>query len=195
MVGAEASAKTETPSMLAAKITMRTTRMSSNTPSKDERRDSIPAERQDVAIGGREGVNCTLFEDCVVDGFILHKIATKPSYASILKKGGTGARGYALAAAALSSIPAAYKTPTRKRAPARRITTNPNRLYLNSAATYHSIFCLRYMKNVRDAGRNLQGNCNAGVKTCTKVGDLGVFKMWINKKGIANLLSIPQVSE
>ena len=78
--------------------------MFSNTPSKDECRDSIRAERQDVAIGGRESVNCTIIEDCVVDGFILHEVETKLSYASILKKGGTGARGYALAATALSVV-------------------------------------------------------------------------------------------
>ena len=78
--------------------------MVSKTPSKGEQRDAIPAERQDVAIGGPEGVNCTLSENCVVDGFILHDIETKPSYASILKKGGKGARGYANAAAVLSSV-------------------------------------------------------------------------------------------
>ena len=29
----------------------------------------------------------------------------------------------------------------------------------------------------------------------TKIGDLGVFKMWINKGGIANLLSIPKLEK
>ena len=38
-------------------------------------------------------------------------------------------------------------------------------------------------------------NCNAGVKLSTKIGDLGVFKMWINEGGIANLLSIPQLEK
>ena len=140
MHGVAAATKVETPSMLEAKSTRLTPRMSSKTPAQVERRDLIPTERRDEAIGFREGVNCTLFEDCVVDGLILHKIATKPSYALILKKGRTGARGFALAAAALSSTPAAYKTPTRKRALTRRITTDSNKLYLDSAATYHSLF-------------------------------------------------------
>ena len=43
--------------------------------------------------------------------------------------------------------------------------------------------------------KNLQGNCNAGVKVCTQVGDLGMFKMWLNEGGIANLLSIPQLGK
>ena len=128
-----------------------------------------------MAIGDREGINCTTIEDCVVDGFILHEIKTTPSYLSILKKGGTGARGYALAAAALSSIPATYKMPPRKRAPARRHITDPNKLYLDSATTYHSMFVKWYLKNVRVAEKTLRGNCNAGVNVCTQVGDLGIF--------------------
>ena len=93
MVGAAAAAMTDTPSKLAAKITIRTTVMVSKTPSKDERRNPIPAERQDVTIGDREGVNCTTIEDCVVDGFILHEIKTTPTYSSILKKGARGRAG------------------------------------------------------------------------------------------------------
>ena len=38
-------------------------------------------------------------------------------------------------------------------------------------------------------------NYNAGVKICTHVGDLGVFKVWINKEGIANLKSIPKLEK
>ena len=93
-----------------------------------------------MVIGGREGVNCTMIQDCVVDGFILHDIETRPSYASILKKGGTGAQEYALAATALSGVPATYKMPSSERAPAKRGTCDPNKLYLDSVATYHSIF-------------------------------------------------------
>ena len=82
------------------------------------------------------------------------------------------------------------RLPTKKRA-----TTDPNKLYLDSAATYHSVFITWCLKNIRDAGRTIRGNCNAGVKLSTKVGDLGVFKMWINEGGIANLLSIPQLEK
>ena len=117
-----------------------------------------------------------------------------PSYATVLKRGAKGAQGYAAAAAALSGIPATYKLPTKmKCVPTKKqATTDPNKLYLDSAATYHSVFVTWCLKNIRDAGRIIRGNCNAGVKLSTKVGDLGVFKMWINEGGIANLLSIPQ---
>ena len=78
--------------------------------------------------------------------------------------------------------------PPRKKAP-----TDPKKLYLDSVATYHSMFITWYLQNVRDAGKTIRGNCNAGIKLCTKVSDLGVLKMWINKGGIANLISIPQL--
>ena len=130
-----------------------------------------------MAIEGRDGVNCTMIQDCVVDGFILHDIEARPSYASILKKGRTEARGYALAATALSGVPAAYKMPTSERAPAKSGTCDPNKLYLDSAATYHSVFEIWYLKNVCGARRTLQGNCNAGVKVCSKVGNLGIFEI------------------
>ena len=136
-----------------------------------------------------------MIQDCVVDGFILHDIDTRPSYASILKKGKTGARGYALAVTALSSAPATYKMPSSERAPAKRGTCDPNKLYLDSAAKYHSVFAIWCLKNMRKAGRTLRGNCNAGVKVCSKVGDLGIFEMWVNERGIANLLSIPQLEK
>ena len=41
----------------------------------------------------------------------------------------------------------------------------------------------------------IRGNFNVGVTLSTKVGSLGVFKMWINEGGIANLLSIPQLEK
>ena len=120
-----------------------------------------------------------------------------PLYATVLKQGVKGAGGYAAAAAALSGIPATYKLPTKmKRVPTKkRATTDPNKLNLDSAATYHSVFVTWCQKNIRVGGRTIHGNCNAGVKLSTKVGDLGVFKMWINKGGIANLLSIPQLEK
>ena len=57
------------------------------------------------------------------------------------------------------------------------------------------MFITWYLKNVRNAGETIGGNCNAGVKRCDKVGDLGVFKMWINEGGIANLLLILQLEK
>ena len=114
----------------------------------------------------------------------------KPSYASILKKEGKSApptRGYSLVVAALvRERKQSAQTPERA-------TTNPNKLYLDSADTYHSMFCTSLLENVCDAGKTIHGNCNACVKLSTKIGDLRVFKMWANEGGIANLLSIPQL--
>ena len=45
-------------------------------------------------------------------------------------------------------------------------------------------------------GTVLKGSCITGVTTSNKkVLMLGMFDMWINKKGIANLLSIPQLTD
>ena len=128
----------------------------------------------------------------VKEGVILHQMQVKPSYATILKKGRKSAppvRGYLLAAAALSRMK------TQSAPPAKRGTTDLKKLYLDSAATYHIMFITWYLRNVRNAGKTIRGHCNAGVKLCTKVGDLGVFKMWINEGGVANLLLIPQLEK
>ena len=61
-------------------------------PAQGMHRKAIPAEQQDVAIGGRRVHDCTLFEECVVDGFMLHENEAKQFYASIFKKRGTGAQ-------------------------------------------------------------------------------------------------------
>ena len=97
----------------------------------------------------------------------------------------------------LSGDPATYKMPTKKKSlpTKKRATTDPKKMYLDSAAMYHSMFITWFLKNIRDVGRTIRGNCNAGVKLSPKVGDLGVFKMWINEGGIANLLSIPQLEK
>ena len=67
-----------------------------------------------------------------------------PSYATVLKQGAKGARGYAAAAAALSGIPATHKVPTKmKRVPTKkRATTDPNKLYLDRRL--HTIVCLSH---------------------------------------------------
>ena len=48
------------------------------------------------------------------------------------------------------------------------------------------------LDDVHEVDTILKGNCNAGVTTSNEKGWFRTFKMWINKQGIANLLSIPQ---
>ena len=90
MAGAAAAARTDTPSKLAATDTKGKTSTIPKTPSRDERRDPIPVERQDMAIGDREGVVCTPIEDCVVDGFILDEIKSTPTCSPFFQYGGIG---------------------------------------------------------------------------------------------------------
>ena len=66
------------------------------------------------------------------------------------------------------------------------------KLYLDSCATYHSKVFDWCLDNEHDVSVYLTGHCNAGTTTCKKKGYYGVFKMWLNKNGIANLMSILQ---
>ena len=75
----------------------------------------------------------------------------------------------------------------------KRLTLDAYKLYLDSCATYHSVFVEWCLDNITADGVVLRGNCNAGVTTSTQKGYYGLFHMWLNKQGIANLLSIPQL--
>ena len=41
----------------------------------------------------------------------------------------------------------------------------------------------------------MNGNCNAGETEITRRGYLGEMRVWLNKNGIANLISIPKLEE
>ena len=79
--------------------------------------------------------------------------------------------------------------------PAKRFTLDPHKLYLDSCATYHSAFVRDMLNDVKTVGMVLQGNCNAGVSTSKEKGAYGLWSFWLNEKGIANLLSIPQLEK
>jgi hypothetical protein len=51
------------------------------------------------------------------------------------------------------------------------------------------------LNDVKTVGTVLQGNCNAGVSTSKEKGAYGLWSFWLNEKGIANLLSIPQLEK
>ena len=73
-----------------------------------------------------------------------------------------------------------------------RMTFDSWKLYLDSCATHHSAFVDWMLDNLREVNAVLKGNCNAGVTTSlVKGGYYRLFDMCLNKKGIANLLSIP----
>ena len=53
-----------------------------------------------------------------------------------------------------------------------------------------------WLENIHKVGKILRGSCNAGVTTSDTMGTLlGVFEVWVNMTGIANLLSLPQLEE
>ena len=83
--------------------------------------------------------------------------------------------------------------PNREKGP--RTTLCTWKLYLDSCATYHSVFVDWCLNNVKLVGVSLTGHCNAGTTTSTEKRFYGEFEMWMNKKGITNLLSIPQLEE
>ena len=68
-----------------------------------------------------------------------------------------------------------------------------NKLFLDSYATYHLTFVDWCFKNIYVVERYLKGHCNASVMLCKEQGYYGAFKMWLNIKGIVNILSIPQL--
>merc|ERR1711893_359122 len=68
-----------------------------------------------------------------------------------------------------------------------RHTLDPNKIYLDSCATYNSMFVRWALDNIAPSKVHLKGHCNAGVLTCTHQGYYGPFKMCLNSKGIANL--------
>eukprot|EP00957_Ditylum_brightwellii_P002007 154705-Ditylum_brightwellii.AAC.1 len=60
---------------------------------------------------------------------------------------------------------------------------------------YHSAFVHDMLSDVKVVGTVLQGNCNVGVFTSNEKGAYELWSFWLNKKGIANLLSIPQLEK
>ena len=65
--------------------------------------------------------------------------------------------------------------------------------YLDRCASYHTFFSEDFLTDSEESDDTMTGRCNAGA-TVTKIkGTYGDFQMWLNKKGIANLISIPML--
>ncbi len=77
----------------------------------------------------------------------------------------------------------------------RCLTLPEGRVYLDSCATYHSVFMEWILENIHELDTYLTGYCNAGLLTCKEKGYLGLFEMWLRRDRIANLLFIPQLEE
>ncbi len=75
------------------------------------------------------------------------------------------------------------------------LTLPEGRVYMDICAIYHSVSVEWILDNIHEVDTYLTGLCNAGLLTCKENGYLGLFEIWLNCDGIANLLSIPQLKE
>ena len=76
-----------------------------------------------------------------------------------------------------------------------RCTLDCYKVYLDSCATYHTFFVEEYLYRVEKDKTTTNGSCNAGMISTDSQGWYGDFKVWPNKKGIANLLSISMLEK
>ena len=75
------------------------------------------------------------------------------------------------------------------------VSLDSKKVYLDRAATYHYMFVTWCLKDICKVNTVLREEFNMGVTTITLKGMLGLFDMWINKRVIANLLSIPKLED
>ena len=71
-----------------------------------------------------------------------------------------------------------------------RLTLEWWKCYLDSCASYHTFFVKEFIKNIQEGGGTMTGRCHSGTTRTNTRGSYGDFKVWLNKKGIANLFSI-----
>ena len=67
------------------------------------------------------------------------------------------------------------------------------KICLDSCASYHTFFSEEFLTDVEEIDATMTVRCNA-VTTVTKMkGTYGDIQVWLNKKGIANFISIPML--
>jgi len=77
--------------------------------------------------------------------------------------------------------------------PGERFTLTWWKCYLDSCASYHSVFMEEFLRDIREGKSTMEGSCNAGTVSANTKEWYGDFEVWLNKKGIAELLSIPML--
>ena len=60
---------------------------------------------------------------------------------------------------------------------------------------YHTFFIEEFLSDVHKGDTTMNVSCNAGTVSTNTKGWYGDFQVWLKKKGIANLLSIPMLEE
>ena len=74
-----------------------------------------------------------------------------------------------------------------------RYTLDRWKLYLDICATYHYFFTKEFLLYTKKGDTTLTCSCNAGTTVINTRGWWREFQVWLNKHGIANLLSIPML--
>jgi hypothetical protein len=85
------------------------------------------------------------------------------------------------------------KGPILASGPGGRFTLTWWKCYLDSCASYHPFFIEEFLRNIKKGKSTMEGSCNAGTVSTSTKGWYGDVEVWLNKKGIANLLSIPML--
>lgn len=73
----------------------------------------------------------------------------------------------------------------------KRVSCGCNKLFLDSCATQNTMFAIEFLVRLHTTMVYLRQNCNAGSNVTNKCGYFLDLLFYINKKGIANLLSVP----
>ena len=71
-----------------------------------------------------------------------------------------------------------------------RFTLDEWKCYLDICATYHTFFVREFLDRVHSGKISMNSICNARTVITNTKGWYGKFKVWMNERGIANLLSI-----
>ena len=76
-----------------------------------------------------------------------------------------------------------------------RLTLEWWKCYLDSCASYHTFFLKEFLKlkNIQESEATMTGRCNTVTTRTNKRGSYEDFKVWLNEKGITNLISIPML--
>ena len=76
-----------------------------------------------------------------------------------------------------------------------RSTLENWKCYLDSCTTYHNFFFREFLYRVSLVKTDMNGRCNASTVTTNTKGLYGEFKVWLNERGIANLLYILMIED
>ena len=69
------------------------------------------------------------------------------------------------------------------------------KFYLDSFAKYHTFFVWEFLDRVYLGNTAMNGGFNEGTVNTNTRGWYGKLKVWLNERGIANLLSIPTLED